>query len=67
MQIVIEIPDEDIPQKQDVIELNLYCMGGKVYQVGHYNFSVLSKGHGRLIDSASTILENDGNTDANSN
>lgn len=48
MQILIEIPE--IPKKQDIIEIPLHFIDGKVCEAGGYGFYVLPKGHGDLID-----------------
>ena len=50
MQIVIEIPESEIPKKQDIIEIPLHFIDEKVCEAGGYGFDVLQKGHGRLID-----------------
>ena len=50
MQIVIEIPKSEIPKYQDIIEIPLHFIDGKVCEAGGYDFDVLPKGHGRLID-----------------
>ena len=50
MQIVIEIPESEIPKKQDVIEIPLHFIDGKVCEAGGYDFDVLPKGHGRIAD-----------------
>jgi len=50
MQIVIKIPESEIPKKQDIIEIPLHFIDEKVCEVGKYGFNVLPKGHGRLID-----------------
>jgi hypothetical protein len=50
MQIIIEIPNSEIPKQQDIIEIPLHFMDGKVCEAGGYGFDVLPKGHGRLID-----------------
>lgn len=53
MQIVIEIPESEIPKQQDIIEIPLHFVDGKVCEAGGYGFDVLPKGHGRLIDADS--------------
>ena len=50
MQIVIEIPKSEIPKYQDIIEIPLHFIDGKVCEAGGYGFDVLPKGHGRIID-----------------
>lgn len=50
MQIVIDISNSEIPKQQDIIEIPLHFIDGKVCEVGGYEFDVLPKGHGRLID-----------------
>lgn len=49
MQIVIEIPDNEIPTKQDIVTVDLHFIDGKVCECD-YPFMELPKGHGRLID-----------------
>lgn len=50
MQIVIDIPNKDIPKHQEVIDVPLHFMDGKVCEARGYGFVELPKGHGRLID-----------------
>lgn len=50
MKVVIDIPDNEIPKKQDIINIPLNFCGGEVCQAGGYGFMVLPKGHGDLID-----------------
>ena len=50
MRIVIDIPNKDIPKSQEVIDIPLHFMDGKVCEAGGYRFAELPKGHGRLID-----------------
>lgn len=50
MQIVIEIPKSEIPKYQDIIEIPLHFIDGKVCEAGGYGFDVLPKGHGRIMD-----------------
>ena len=50
MQIIIEIPNSEIPKQQDIIEIPLHFIDGTVCEAGGYGFYVLPKGHGRLID-----------------
>jgi len=50
MQIIIEIPESDIPKQQNIIEIPLHFIDGKVCEAGGYGFDVLPKGHGRLGD-----------------
>lgn len=49
MQIVIDIPNNDIPSKQNVINLDLHFIDGHICECT-YPFKELPKGHGRLID-----------------
>lgn len=49
MQIVIDIPKECIPTRQDVMYIQLHFVDGKVVEASGYGFAVLPK-HGRLID-----------------
>ena len=49
MQIVIEIPKECIPTKQDIMDIQLHFVDRKVVEASGYGFAVLPE-HGRLID-----------------
>ena len=50
MRIVIDIPNKDIPKCQEVIDVSLHFMDGKVCEAGRYGFAELPKGHGELVD-----------------
>ena len=50
MQIIIDIPESEIPKRQDIIEIPLHFIDGKVCEAGGYRFDVLPKGHGRIGD-----------------
>lgn len=50
MQVIIDIPESDIPKQQCIIEIPLHFIDGKVCEVGGYAFNVLPKGHGVLKD-----------------
>ena len=50
MRIVIDIPDDMIPTKQEIIDTYIHFINGTVCEVGGYGFMVLPKGHGDLID-----------------
>lgn len=49
IELVIKIPESEIPKQQDIIEIPLHFIDGKVCEAGGYEFDVLSKGHGRII------------------
>lgn len=49
MKLIIDIPDKDIPTKQDILQIGLHFMDGKVVECD-YPFMELPKSHGRLID-----------------
>ena len=49
MKLIIDIPDNEIPTKQDLLSIDLCFFNGKVSQCD-YPFMELPKGHGRLID-----------------
>ena len=49
MKIVIDIPNDEIPKKQEYMEIGLHFIDGTVCECT-YPFSVLPKGHGELID-----------------
>ena len=49
MQIVIDIPDHEIPKKQDIISVDIHFIDGEVCECD-YGFQVLPKGHGDLKD-----------------
>ena len=53
MQIVIEIPNKDIPKRQEVVDIRLHFIDGHIVSADGYGFAELSKGHGRLIDADS--------------
>ena len=50
MQIIIDIPDNEVPEKQDIIATYIHFIDGEVCEVGHYGFMTLPKEHGDLID-----------------
>ena len=49
MQILLDIPDEDVPNKQEIMDISLHFIEGEVCECS-YPYIVLPKGHGRLID-----------------
>ena len=49
MQIVIDISDEDVPNKQEIIDISLHFIAGEVCECS-YPYIILPKEHGRLID-----------------
>jgi len=49
MKIVIDIPDNEVPKRREIVEIGLQFMDGEVCECT-YPFQVLPKGHGRLID-----------------
>lgn len=56
MRIVIDVPDDMIPTKQEIIDTYIHFIGGTVCEVGGYGFMVLPKGHGDLVDADKVIL-----------
>ena len=50
IELVIKIPESEIPKQQDIIEIPLHFIDGKVCEAGGYEFDVLPKGHGRIVD-----------------
>ena len=56
MKIVIEIPDNEIPTKQDIVTVDLHFIDGKVCECD-YPFMELPKGHGELIDRGQALNE----------
>lgn len=58
MQIIIEIPKSEIPKQQNIIEIPLHFIDGKLCKAGGYEFDVLPKGHGRLFDEKDIINGN---------
>ncbi len=50
IELVIKIPETEIPKQQDIIEIPLHFIDGKVCEAGGYEFDVLPKGHGDLKD-----------------
>lgn len=49
MQIVIDIPNEDIPKNQDIMTVDLHFIDRVVCECT-YPYIVLPKGHGDLVD-----------------
>lgn len=49
MQIIIDIPDNEVPKRQEIVEIGLHFMDGELCECT-YPFQVLPKGHGDLID-----------------
>lgn len=49
MQVVIEIPEESIPQNQAILIVDLHFIDGQICEC-NYPFQELPKNHGRLID-----------------
>ena len=62
MQVVIDIPDDMIPTKQEIVDTYIHFIDGTVCEVGGYAFTVLPKGHSRLIeeDAALDVLRRSG-------
>lgn len=50
MQIIIEIPDEDIPKNQKIIDIHLHFIDGHIVDADGYGFAELPRMHGDLID-----------------
>ena len=50
MRVVIDIPDDKVPDKQDILDLSLHFIDGTVCEADGYGFMVLPKGHGDLVD-----------------
>ena len=50
MRVVIDIPDDKVPDKQDILDLSLHFIDGTVCEAGGFGFQVLPEGHGNLID-----------------
>lgn len=49
MKIVIDIPDNEVPKRREIVEIGLQFMDGEVCECT-YSFQILPKGHGRLGD-----------------
>ena len=49
MKIVIDVPENEVPKRREIVEIGLQFMDGEVCECT-YPFQVLPKGHGRLID-----------------
>ena len=50
MKLIIDIPEKEIPNKMDILTIDLaFSHEGEPIQC-NYPFAVLPKGHGRLID-----------------
>lgn len=56
MQIVIEIPEKDVPNSQEIMTIDLHFIAGEVCGCS-YPYMVLPKGHGRLIDADELEVE----------
>ncbi|HAH18427.1 MAG TPA: hypothetical protein DCL29_05400 [Eubacterium sp.] len=64
MRIILEIPDSDIPKKQEIITVPIHFIDGTVCEAGGFGFDVIPKGHGRLmILSEDRLKENQMNLD----
>ena len=50
MKLLIDVPDEMIPTKQEIVDIPIHFVDGKVCEVGGYGFTVLKEGYGDLID-----------------
>ena len=50
MQIVIEIPNDKIPDRQALLDISLHFIDGEVCEASGYGFCTLPEHHGRLID-----------------
>lgn len=61
MKIVLDIPEKDIPKRQEIVTIDLYFIDGTVCAAS-YPCEELPKGHGRLID-ADVVKEGIGNLD----
>ena len=59
MRIVIDIPDSDVPTKQDLLNVSLHFIDGTVCEADGYGFMVLPKGHGDLVDKDTITVEED--------
>lgn len=53
-KIIIDIPDNEVPKRREIVEIGLQFMDGEVCECT-YPFQVLPKGHGRLIDADETL------------
>ena len=49
MKIVIDIPDNEVPKRREIVEIGLQFIDGEVCECT-YPFQVLPKGHGDLKD-----------------
>ena len=57
VELIIKIPESEIPKRQEIIEMPIHFIDGKVCEAGGYEFDVLPKGHGRLGDLDKIIKE----------
>ena len=55
MRILLDIPDSNIPKKQEIITVPIHFIDGIVCEAGGLGFYELPKGHGRLIDADEAI------------
>ena len=54
MQILIEIPDSEIPKNQELVHLSLHFIDRHICECS-YPYMELPKGHGDLIDRSNLI------------
>ena len=58
MQIVIDVPEKDVPNSQEIMTINLHFIAGEVCECS-YPYMVLPKGHGRIGDFDALIKQMD--------
>lgn len=56
MKIVLDIPEKDIPKRQEIMTIDLHFIDGTVCG-SSYPCEVLPKGHGDLIDRNSILCD----------
>lgn len=55
MDILIRIPDKEVPKQQKLVPIDLHFVDGHLTEASGYGFQELPKGHGRLIDAYKVI------------
>lgn len=50
MKLIIDIPEECIPTRQDLMDIQIHFIDRQVVEVSGFGFTVLPESHGDLID-----------------
>ena len=57
MDILIRIPDKEVPKQQKLVPIDLHFVDGHLTEASGYGFQELPKGHGDLKDVTKIIQE----------